>query len=87
MARNLLLEQIAQLVAAFDGLAAGAVAQGVEDGGGGLDAEVAGQQRGFKVFEGGFVDGAGEGDDAFDFGESDSRVRETACFMRSKRND
>ena len=32
------------------------------------DAEVAGEQRGFEVFEGGLVDGAGEGDDAFDFG-------------------
>ena len=37
-----LLEQGAEFFAAFDGLAAGAVAQGVEDGGGGLDAEVAG---------------------------------------------
>ena len=68
MAMQLSLEKIAQLLAAFDGLMAGAVAQGFEDRGGGLDAEIAGEERGFEVFEGGLVDGAGEGGDAFDFG-------------------
>ena len=62
------LEQVAELVAAFDGLVAGAVAEGVEDGGGGLDAEVAREQGGFEVVEGLLVDGAGEGGDVFDFG-------------------
>ncbi len=65
---ELLLEEGAQLFAAFDGLVAGAVAEGGEDFGGGLDAQIAGKQRGFKGFEGGFVDGAGEGDYVFDFG-------------------
>ena len=65
---HLLLEQFAQLVAAFDGLAEGALAQGVENGGGGLHAQVAGEQRGFQIFERALVHGAGEGGDAFDLG-------------------
>ena len=64
----LLLEELAELGAAFDGLMAGAVAECVEDGGGGLDAEVAREQRGFELFEGAFVDGAGEGGEVRDFG-------------------
>src|ERR1035441_420222 len=122
-------EEVAQLIAALDGFAECAVAQGVEDGVGGLHAEGAGEQRGFEVLEGLLVDDAGERGDAVDFGrerlasvrlvvgpprslvssadsrpakdcgsttrvsaampsileESDSRVRETACFMRAKR--
>jgi len=64
----LLLEQGAQLLAALNGLMAGAVAQGGQDFGGGLDAQIARKQHGFKSFEGGFVYGSGEGDDVFDFG-------------------
>jgi len=78
-------EEIAELLAAFDGFAKGAVAQGFEDGGGGLDAEIAGEQGFFKMLEGLLVDGAGERGDGSIFEESDSRVRETACFMRAKR--
>jgi 5-methyltetrahydrofolate--homocysteine methyltransferase len=47
----LLLQELAQLGAAFDGLMAGAIAQCVEDGGGGLDAEVAREQSGFELVE------------------------------------
>ncbi len=62
------LEEVAQFVAAFDGLAAGAVTQSVQNPGGGLHAEIAGKQCCFKTFQSGFVDGSGEGDDAFDLG-------------------
>ena len=73
MATSCCFEQIAQLGAAFDGLVAGAVAERVEDGGGGLHAEVAGEQRGFEIVEGAFVDGAGESGEVGDFGGEASR--------------
>ena len=68
MARDLGLEQLAQLLAAIDGLVAGAVAQGVEDGGGGLHPQVAGDERRFQLFERRFVDRAGERNEVFDLG-------------------
>ena len=65
---QLLFQKVAEFGAAFDGLMAGAIAQGVEDGGGGRDAEIAREQSGFEIFEGGLVDGAGEGGEVGDFG-------------------
>jgi len=56
---------------------AGAVAEGVEDGGGGGDAEVAGEKRGFEFFESAFVDGAREGGEVGDFlGEAFAGARD-----------
>ncbi len=49
---QLLFQEVAQLGAAFNGLVAGAVAEGVEDGGGGWHAEVAREKGGFEIFEG-----------------------------------
>jgi hypothetical protein len=65
---QLLLQEIAELGAAFDGLMAGAIAEGVENGGGGGHAEVAREQCSFEIVECGLVDGAGEGGDVGDFG-------------------
>ena len=62
------LEQVAQFFAAVDCLEAGAFAEGVDDLGGGLHADVAHDERGFEFFEGGLVDLAGEGDDVVDLG-------------------
>ena len=79
------LQELAQLLAALNGLMAGAVAQGVENSGGGGNAEVAGEQRRFEVLKCRLVDGASEGGNISDFGQNDSRVRETAWRMRSKK--
>ena len=65
---QLFFQKIAELGAAFDGLMAGAVAERVEDGGGGGHAEIAREQSGFELVESGFVDGAGEGGEVGDFG-------------------
>ena len=65
---QLLLQEVAQLGAAFDGLMAGAIAEGIEDGGGGWHAEVAREECGFELVESGLVDGAGEGGEIGDFG-------------------
>ena len=64
----LVLSKRAEFFAAFDGLVPGAFAEGIEDFGGGLHADVAGDERGFKLFQIALVHRAGHGDDVFDFG-------------------
>ena len=78
MVRRLRLQQRAKFFAAFDGLALGALAQGVEDLGRGLHADVARDQRRFEIFEGRFVDRAGQGDDVFNLrSEGLARARDS----------
>ena len=60
------LEQGAKFFAAFDGLAAGALAECVQNLGGRLHADVAGDERGFQFLQVAFVHRAGHGDDVFD---------------------
>ena len=63
---DLRFQQVAQFRAAFDGLAASAFAEGIEDFGRGLYADVAHDQRGFEIFERRLIDLAGERDDVVD---------------------
>ena len=65
---NLGLQQCAEFLAAFDGLAQRPFPQRIQDFGRGLDAYIAGKQRRFKVFQGGFVHRPGQGDNVANAG-------------------
>ena len=81
------LEQRAKFFAAFDGLAAGALAQRVEDLGGGLHADVAGDQRRLQLLEALSSTVRVMATMSSILEVNDSRVRVTACFMRLKKPD
>ena len=74
---ELLFQKSAQFGAALNRLMAGAIAQRIEDGGGGWHAEIAREESGFEIVEGGLVDGASEGSEVGDFGgEGLARARD-----------
>ncbi len=59
-------EELLELVAALDAGAEGALAEVFHDDGGGGGTEVGGEEEGFEIDEGGFVDFSREGDDRAD---------------------